>query len=93
MTRVLAIDPGNTHSGYALIDATTCQPLEVGKTLNDHLIDKLLVDGLVNLFGWLPRGLGGVLRPSQSGLLHNYAVGMAGGIALLLLIVLLVTRS
>jgi hypothetical protein len=54
-----------------------------------HLIDKLLVDGLVNLAGFLPRGAGGVIRPSQSGVLHGYAVGMAGGIAVLLIIVLL----
>jgi NADH-quinone oxidoreductase subunit L len=55
------------------------------------LIDKLLVDGLVNLFGWLPRGLGKSLRPSQSGELHGYAAAMAGGIGFILLIVLLVT--
>ncbi|MEX2080835.1 MAG: hypothetical protein WEC33_04400, partial [Dehalococcoidia bacterium] len=54
-----------------------------------HLFDKLLVDGLVNLFGWLPRLVGGSLRPTQSGVLHGYATGMVGGIAVLLLIVLL----
>lgn len=37
MTRVLAIDPGNTHSGYALIDTETCQPINAGKTDNDQL--------------------------------------------------------
>jgi NADH-quinone oxidoreductase subunit L len=56
------------------------------------LLDQFLVDGLVNLAGWLPRGLGKAVRPSQSGELHGYAVGMAGGIAVLLLIVLLVMR-
>ncbi len=56
-----------------------------------HLIDKLLVDGLVNAAGWMPRLIGKTLRPSQSGALHGYAVGMAGGIAVLLLIVVLVT--
>ena len=54
-----------------------------------HLIDKLLVDGLVNLFGWLPRGIGATLRPAQSGRLHGYAVAMAGGIGFLILIVLI----
>ena len=54
------------------------------------LIDKLLVDGLVNLAGVMPRWLGGALRPSQSGALQGYAVGMAGGLGLVLLIVLLV---
>jgi len=57
-----------------------------------HMIDKLIVDGLVNLAGLLPRSIGAAIRPSQSGQLHGYAVAMAGGIGLLLLIVLLVTR-
>ncbi len=53
-----------------------------------HAIDKLLVDGLVNLFGLLPRWLAQSLRPSQSGVLHGYAVGMAGGLVVVLVIVL-----
>jgi NADH-quinone oxidoreductase subunit L len=56
-----------------------------------YYIDKLLVDGLVNLFGYLPRALGTVLRPTQSGQLHGYAVTMAGGIGILILIVLIAT--
>jgi NADH-quinone oxidoreductase subunit L len=55
-----------------------------------YLLDRLLVDGLVNLAGLLPRALGASIRPSQSGQLHGYAVAMAGGIGLLLLIILLV---
>ena len=42
------------------------------------ILDKLLVDGLVNLFGILPRGIGSALRPAQSGRLHGYALAMAG---------------
>ena len=57
-----------------------------------NLIDKLLVDGLVNAAGWAPKGVGSAIRPSQSGLLHGYAVGMAGGIGVLLVIVLLAMR-
>jgi NADH-quinone oxidoreductase subunit L len=57
-----------------------------------HTIDQILVDGLVNLAGWLPKGTGKVLRPSQSGELHGYAIGMAGGIAVLLIIILWVAR-
>jgi NADH-quinone oxidoreductase subunit L len=53
-----------------------------------HLIDKLVVDGLVGLAGYFPRGLGSALRPSQNGQLHGYAVGMAGGAAFLIIIVL-----
>ncbi|MBM4108381.1 MAG: NADH-quinone oxidoreductase subunit L [Phycisphaerae bacterium] len=53
-------------------------------------IDKLLVDGLVDAAGALPARVGRVLRPSQSGVLHGYAAGMAGGVALVLLLVLIV---
>lgn len=41
MTTILAIDPGNTESGYALIDHLTCEPLEVGKIPNERLLDML----------------------------------------------------
>jgi NADH-quinone oxidoreductase subunit L len=58
-----------------------------------HLIDKFLVDGAVDLFGLLPRAIGSALRPAQSGRLHGYAVAMAGGVAFLLLIVLLASRG
>ena len=61
-------------------------PLRVGSHIL-HWIDKLLVDGIVNVFGFLPRLLAWILKPSQSGVLQGYAVSMAGGIALLLLTV------
>lgn len=35
---ILAIDPGSTHSGYALIDPVTCRPLKVGKIPNDEVL-------------------------------------------------------
>lgn len=54
-------------------------------------IDKLLVDGLVNLFGYLPRLLGRGAQPGQSGVLHGYALSMAGGVGVILFIVVLVT--
>jgi NADH-quinone oxidoreductase subunit L len=53
-----------------------------------HLIDQYIVDGLVNLFGAMPKIAGKVLRPIQSGEMHGYAVGMAGGIAVLLILVI-----
>ena len=55
-----------------------------------HWFDKLVIDGLVNLFGLLPRALGGLIRPSQSGALQGYAAGMVGGAAVLLVVVLIV---
>lgn len=41
MTRVLAIDPGNTESAYVLIDAATRRPLDFGKIPNQNLLDEL----------------------------------------------------
>ncbi len=38
----------------------------------------------MNLAGVLPRFVGSKVRPWQNGLLHGYAVGMAGGLALLI---------
>ncbi|RRD03204.1 hypothetical protein EII34_14955 [Arachnia propionica] len=35
--RILAIDPGNEHSAYAVIDADTCYPVEIGKVANQPL--------------------------------------------------------
>ncbi|MEM8834787.1 MAG: NADH-quinone oxidoreductase subunit L [Planctomycetota bacterium] len=56
-----------------------------------HMIDKLIVDGIVNLFGSLPRATAGGIRPSQSGVLQSYATGMAVGVGVLLLLVWVVT--
>ena len=55
-----------------------------------YVIDALLVDGLVNLCGKLPRLLAGVIRPSQNGVLQNYATSMAAGIAVLVFILWIV---
>lgn len=41
MTLTLAIDPGNTESGYTLIDTHTKTPLDVGKIPNHDLLDML----------------------------------------------------
>lgn len=38
MSTLLAIDPGNTESGWVLIDVDTCRPLEFGKTPNLELL-------------------------------------------------------
>lgn len=44
MTTVLAIDPGNTESGWALVDAATCRPIQVGK-IDNHALRDALADG------------------------------------------------
>lgn len=56
-----------------------------------HMIDKLLVDGLVNLVGFTPKLLGRGAQPGQSGVLHGYALSMVGGLGVILFIVVLVT--
>ena len=45
MNTLLAIDPGNVESGWVVIDAETCQPIEFGKWRNHDLI-KGIRDGL-----------------------------------------------
>ena len=51
--------------------------------------DTYVVDGVVRLFAWVPRFVGGdVLRPFQNGLLQVYAGATALGIAALLLFLL-----
>jgi NADH-quinone oxidoreductase subunit L len=72
---------------YAFIFVT---PLRVASHIF-HMIDKILVDGLVNLFGYLPRLLGRGAQPGQSGVLHGYALSMAGGVGVILFIVAWVT--
>ncbi len=53
-----------------------------------HLIDRVLIDGLVGLAGWLPSATARALRPSQNGRLHTYATGMGVGLAAILIVVL-----
>lgn len=40
--RILAIDPGPTKSGWCVIDADDCEPLEFGKSENAELLQKIL---------------------------------------------------
>jgi NADH-quinone oxidoreductase subunit L len=54
-----------------------------------HLIDKLVIDGLVDAVGGAPRAAGWSLRPTQSGVLNAYAVGMAAGLGLVALLVMI----
>ncbi|MEZ6317607.1 MAG: hypothetical protein R3B49_02460 [Phycisphaerales bacterium] len=53
--------------------------------------DRWIIDGLlVNGFGYLPRIVGAMIRPTQSGQLHGYAAGMVAGVVVLLVVVVLV---
>jgi hypothetical protein len=45
--KILAIDPGNTESAYALVDQDTRRPLKIDKVPNEQLLDHLAnVDGV-----------------------------------------------
>jgi NADH-quinone oxidoreductase subunit L len=71
-----------------LYNAVVRLPLLVASHLF-HLIDKLFIDGLVDTFGGAPRAAGWSLRPAQSGVLNGYALGMAVGIGLISLLVMM----
>jgi len=42
--RILAIDPGNTESGYALIDSSNCRAIAIGKKEN-HTLREMICGG------------------------------------------------
>lgn len=51
--------------------------------------DKFIVDGvIVDGFGWLPRALGRAFQPLHNGLLQSYAFSMAGGVGVVVILVL-----
>ncbi|HLY82386.1 MAG TPA: NADH-quinone oxidoreductase subunit L [Acidimicrobiales bacterium] len=54
-------------------------------------VDQQTIDGAVNGVAWLVRHGGGVLRKLQTGYVRNYALGVAGGAAALLLYVVVRT--
>lgn len=40
-TRILAIDPGNTETGWCIIDAHTHKPMHIEKTANTELVKRI----------------------------------------------------
>ncbi len=73
-----------------IYDAVIRKPLWVFANVL-YWLDQLLIDGLVNLFGWVPRAMGSLIRPTQNGQLHGYAAGMAGGLVVLMVVVWLMS--
>jgi NADH-quinone oxidoreductase subunit L len=68
-------------------EATVRLPLWVFANIF-HAIDKLLIDGLlVDGIASLPRTFARAIRPVQSGVLHGYALSMAAGLGIILLVV------
>lgn len=66
MNTLLAIDPGNSESGWVLIDADTRRPVEFGKTRNDELL-------------WKLRNTAGVGRADRAAIEMVASYGMAVG--------------
>ncbi len=49
-----------------------------------YLVDRYVIDALVNLCGWVPRAVGGLLRSLQTGMVQFYALAMVLGMLVLL---------
>jgi NADH-quinone oxidoreductase subunit L len=71
-----------------IYDAFIVRPLS-GLAQLSRLFDTYIVDGLVDLFGQVPRFVGFLFQPIQNGLVQFYALLMALGLAGFLLSVLL----
>ncbi len=57
------------------------------------VVDRLLIDGLVLAVGWLPRMLGLAIRPTQRGALQGYGIGMAAGVAVVVVLVFMASMA
>ena len=56
-----------------------------------HWFDKLVIDGIVELFGGVPKASSESLSPAtQTGVLHDYALRMVAGVAIVLVVVAIV---
>jgi NADH-quinone oxidoreductase subunit L len=54
--------------------------------------DAKVIDGAVNGAGWVARTIGGGLRKSQTGRVENYGLGIAAGLAIVVLVYATVVR-
>ncbi len=81
---VLAEHKWCVDEGYDLLIR---RPLRAMGHICYALGDTLIINGLVALAGWTPRLIGAAVRPLQNGRLQGYGLGMAGGAAMLVIIV------
>jgi NADH:ubiquinone oxidoreductase subunit 5 (subunit L)/multisubunit Na+/H+ antiporter MnhA subunit len=54
--------------------------------------DAKVIDGAVNGAGWLASTIGGWLRKAQTGRVENYGLGIAAGLAVVLIVYVTVGR-
>ncbi len=87
---IRVLEPAARHKWYVdeIYNFTIRVPLLVAGHIF-HIIDKLVVDGLVNLAGAIPFATGHGVRPTQSGILNAYAVSMGIGLGLIVLVAVL----
>jgi len=69
-----------------LNDAAIVKPLRMLGNVC-FIVDRLVIGGLVAAVAFIPRMLGHAARPAQHGVLQGYGLGMASGVAMLLIMV------
>ncbi len=75
-----------------IYDAVIVKPLRLKAQLF-FVIDQLILDGLVQLVGWLPGNtLGRAAQKTQTGRLQGYGLGMAAGLAILAVLIFIVVN-
>ena len=57
-------------------------PLRIAASVS-YFVDRFIIDGLVNLCGWIPAVFGALLRSLQTGMVQFYALAMLLGMMVL----------
>jgi len=65
-----------------LYDVIAVWPLKALAALS-YVFDRFVIDALVNLTGWIPRAVGGLMRSLQTGMVQFYALAMILGMIVL----------
>jgi NADH-quinone oxidoreductase subunit L len=85
-----ALEPAILENGWYYDSALSAFMAGPGTELADftaYSVDQGTIDGAVNGVAWLTRQSGRLLRKLQTGYVRNYALGLAGGAAAILLYV------
>lgn len=83
IVRVLA----NKYYVDELYDRVIVRPLWIlGQAL--YVFDRLVIDGLVALAGFVPKAMGLSVQPAQRGQMQGYGLAMLAGIAVIVLVVM-----
>jgi len=69
--------------GYDLIIR---KPLRILGYICYAVGDTLIINGVLALIGFIPRWIGSIFRPMQNGILQQYGLGMAAGLASILVL-------